>query len=120
MPCTTYEGEQERVYRASQLLKARLYDEIEGQLHERDAMLCAVLTVFNQGKIGYIDSHDEEIVFEVADILAEVDWQAAGVDRKNFEIWWKQHQEKDGKHLRKDAKQLATTQPAALSNLDTQ
>lgn len=60
------------------------------------AMLCAILTVLENVTVGHlaIDVDDNERMAKSA-VLDLVDWEEAGVSRREFHTWWREHKAKD-------------------------
>lgn len=63
--------------------------DLRHQLEEREAMLCAVFGLLDNG----FESHG--ITFYLGAVLERVDWREAGVTRYDTENWWEDHKERD-------------------------
>lgn len=96
MPCITYETPEE-IRRSEELARehnlAPLREEIRAlgeKLRERDAMLCAVLTV--------IDRYGD---FDL--IACNLDAREAGVSWNQISVWWQDHLERDAERRHQEA-----------------
>lgn len=72
-------------------------DRLRGELGRRESMLCAVLTVLDDG----FESHGT--TFYLGAVLDRVDWQEAGVTRRETEEWWQDHLERDRERRHQEA-----------------
>ena len=63
--------------------------------HKVEALLCAVFHVLNV-KNGPVPLHD---------VLNAVNWTKAGVTREWAQNWWQDHQERDRRREKEEAKQ---------------
>lgn len=103
MPCrydpTPEEIAQER-RREREARERPLEEEIarlRGELGRRESILCAVLTVLDDG----FESHG--VTFYLPAVLDRVDWQEAGVTRRETEEWWQDHLEQDAARREREA-----------------
>lgn len=109
MPCITHETPAERAEaerRYQERLTGPLYKEIDtlkAELAERDAMLCAVLSIYNaDGR---------------AAVYAEINWAEAGVVQADIEAWWAGHQKKDKERRAREAAELEAKRAKVLKKL---
>lgn len=70
MPCDDYAGSD--------------YSRLENKLSKVEAMLCALLTHLEKLNDG-----------DLVPMLNRIDWNEAGVTRKQFSQWWEDHKAKD-------------------------
>lgn len=117
MPCIYHETAEE-IRRNEQLARERelalLREEIhvlQEELKEREAMLCGVFTLLENG----FESHG--ITFYLQAVLEKVDWTEAGVSITQAKAWWADHKEQDEARKRKEAVILAAKRAAALAKL---
>lgn len=111
MPCRDDRSLAEDAHQAEQALVAPLnaeIDQLKSQLADRDAMLCAVLTVFEEQRMaGY----------NYAELCSYINWQAAGIKEIDFDRWWVAHQERDRQRKKREAEQLVEQRRAAMARL---
>lgn len=50
------------------------------------AYLCGIVTVLEKRKV-------------LKEVLADVNWEDVGRDRKEFDVWWKAHKEEDARRV---------------------
>ena len=91
-------------------LNARI-SELKAQLAERDAMLCAVFTVLENG----FQSHG--VTFYLRAILNKVNWQEAGTTLHATEAWWEDHKERDAERRAQEAAEREAKRKAILARL---
>ena len=83
-----------------QAITGPLHEEIsvlKEELKEREAMLCGVFTVLENG----FESHG--ITFYLAAVLEQVNWKEAGVTMHATETWWEDHKERDAEQRAQEA-----------------
>lgn len=85
MPC--YDGRDREQELASALGAHR------AQLEKLEAAFCAVLTKMERDNL-------------FATVLSDIDWKEAGVSRKFFDTWWKQHKAYDEQRRKRAAELL--------------
>lgn len=123
MPCIVHETPDEiaeNARRAQDKITGPLHSQIQNltrKLAERDAMLCAVLTVFEEGRLTFTDDRDDQFAFGLYDLYHEVDWEEAGVSKSDMVEWWKDHKEQDAKRQAQEAAKLAARRKRALEKL---
>lgn len=117
MPCIYHETPEEIHSREEAIRRGRegpLRTEIsrlERELAQREAMLCGVFTLLENG----FTSHG--ITFYLPAVLDRVNWQEAGTTRMWTEQWWEDHKERDAERRAEEARQLARRRQEILARL---
>ena len=126
MPCIVHETEQERreaARRHAQELTGPLHQEIDRlktQLAERDAMLCGILDLMDNGPLLASDSKGRPQMVRLNDLLEMVDWKEAGVTVEQVLSWWAEHQEKDRQRRAREAATREARRRIVLSKLSAE
>jgi len=74
---------------------------LEETIDKRNAMMCAVFRAAG-----------------VEDILGKIDYKEAGISRKEFELWWKEHEEEDRLRREREKKAQAAKRAAAKAKAE--
>jgi hypothetical protein len=117
MPCVYHESPAEIQEREQRELNRHLtplhtvIDVLKQELAERDAMLCGVFTLFENG----VCVNSSELGLN--DILSQVNWKEAGVTEAQTHTWWEDHKLKDEARQQAEAAVLAARRTAALVKL---
>lgn len=80
-------------------------------LRAREAMLCAVFSLLENG----FDSHG--ITFYLEAVLDRIDWREAGVTRYDTEAWWEDHKDRDAERRHQEALALERRRQEILARL---
>ena len=99
MPCRVYSDKEERDMAYDELR------EVQENLKDLEALLCGVFSVFDESCPGggyYVSLGGTDIFLD--EVLSEVDWKEAGVNREFAEKWWEKHKMSDQE--RKEREQM--------------
>ena len=109
MPCTVFETPEERRDWERDALEQ--IQDLEARLAEREAQLCGVFTLLENGFTSHY------ITFYLRAILEQVNWSETGTTLHATETWWEDHKEKDQARKEQEAWELARKKRDILNKL---
>lgn len=119
MPCMVYETPEElaaSAQRQEDALTGPLHQQIQTltqSLAERDAMLCAVLTVFEYP--AFYDHQGTPIGIDA--LTCNVNWTEAGITEESMIAWWREHQRLDALRIAREFEKTHTQRTALLARM---
>jgi len=81
-------------------------------------MLCAVMTVFENGTGWPSDVSENDVrYYDIFNLYDRVNWKEAGITSRELDKWWAEHKERDNARKEREAVELMNKRNKALNKL---